>query len=98
MLSTEAIVFSVIYFTIFITSIIGNSFILAAVYSHRKLHTTVNILLCNVALADLAFTIFSIANCIEFLAEEWLLSDAVCRIQGKFNVTYQLSPLPLIPS
>ena len=42
----------------------------------------------NVALADLAFTIFSVANCIEFLAEEWLLSDAVCRIQGDLSMTF----------
>ena len=96
MLSKEAIAFSILYFSIFITSLIGNSFILAAVYTHKKLHSTVNILLANVALADFFFTFFSIANCIEFLAEEWLLSDAVCRIQGTLiEVFYTVSIITL---
>ena len=96
LVSGGVIAFSVIYFTIFIASIVGNSCILAAVYKHEKLHTTVNILLSNVALSDLLFTIFSLANCIEFLLQEWVLTDIGCRIQGTLiEVFYTASIITL---
>ena len=84
MLSKEEIAFLVIYFIIFITSLVGNSFIVVVVYIQKKLCTIVNILLANVAVAHFFFTIFSLAKCIQLLAAEWLLSDVICSIQGTF--------------
>ena len=96
MSSEGMIAFSIIYSTIFLISIIGNSCILAAVYKHVKLQTTVNIFLANVALSDIFFTLSSLANGIEFLADEWLLSDVICRIQGTFiEVFYTVSIITL---
>lgn len=87
---------SLIYFVIFLLSIVGNSCILAAVHRHVKFHTTVNLFLANVAVSDLLFTISSLANGIEFLAGEWLLTDAICRIQGTLiEVFYTVSIITL---
>ena len=93
----EETVVVVLYIIIFSTSVIGNSTMMAAVSKNKKLQTPVFILLANMSLSDLLFTIFSLADLAYFLlGMTWVFQDVFCRIQGgMMEVFYTVSMFSL---
>ena len=82
-MDVEETVVLVLYIIIFSTSVIGNSSMMAAVSKNKKLRTPVFILLANMSLSDLLFTIFSSADAAYYLlGMTWVFKDVFCRIQG----------------
>ena len=86
------ITYPILYCIIFVTSVVGNSCFLAAVRKKVELQTPVNILLCNVAISDLLFTVLTVTHCVEEVVGEWPFTDVFCRINYVFiEVSYTVS-------
>lgn len=89
---------------IFITSILGNTMVVIVVYRERRMRTTVNFLIVNMAVSDLLCTVFVIPETITQIftyPSAWLITgpegDALCRIVHFFqDVTVAVSLLSLL--
>ncbi|XP_078370784.1 QRFP-like peptide receptor [Oculina patagonica] len=89
---------------IFITSILGNTMVVIVVYRERRMRTTVNFLIVNMAVSDFLCTVFVIPRIITQLftyQAAWLITgpvaDALCRIVHFFqDVTVAVSLLTLL--
>lgn len=67
------------YGIIVIISLIGNLFVLWAIFSKRRMRTTVNIFIGNLAFSDLMMTVFNIPfNCARLLMAEWVFGEFLC--------------------
>ncbi|KAK8772280.1 hypothetical protein V5799_024476, partial [Amblyomma americanum] len=76
-----AIVVSMIFGAVVIVGSLGNALVFLVVLSNRRMRTTTNILIANLAVADLLFILF----CVPFTAcyytlSYWPFGDAWCRI------------------
>ena len=90
------IILQIPYFIVFITSIVANSCFLAAVRTNIELQIPINILLSNVAISDLLFTILTLTTNVEWILGEWCFTDAFCKINNTFiEVTYTVSIVTL---
>lgn len=89
---------------IFITSIVGNTMVVIVVYRERRMRTTVNFLIVNMAVSDFLCTLFVIPKTITQIftyPAAWLITgpvaDALCRIVHFFqDVTVAVSLLSLL--
>lgn len=71
----------VLYGLIMLTGIIGNFLVIAVTLTQRKMQSTVNLLLLNLALSDLTFLVVCIPfNAYHYSADNWLIGDAACKI------------------
>ena len=62
------IVYTVFYVVVFLCGLIGNSLIISSVAKFKEMRKTVNILLANLALADLLFVLLSTLDAVAFLS------------------------------
>ena len=91
------VIYIVIYCIVLFVGFIGNSLVLISVYKYKKLKTPVYILLSNLALADLLLMLLSTMIFIQFLLNQWIFHDVICRIHGALIETaYTASVLTLV--
>lgn len=75
--SVVAICFSLIG----ITGFLGNTLVIIVVLMNPQMRSTTNILIINLAIADLLFVIFCVPfTAIDYIANEWPLGNAWCKI------------------
>lgn len=81
MLSAVAIALISFYSVVFVLSVGGNILVLRTCYREIKRRQSINWFIANLACSDLAFTVLSILNCIDF-AWTWLGGTVTCKLQG----------------
>ena len=91
------VTFTCVYFLIFLSSIVGNSFVLWLCYKlKRQRESSLTCCIANLAIADVAFTALSIFDSIVFLWT-WLGGEITCKLQSFFiEVCYSTSILTLV--
>ena len=89
--------FTCVYFLIFLSSIVGNSFVLWLCYKlKRQRESSLTCCIANLAIADVAFTALSIFDSIVFLWT-WLGGEITCKLQSFFiEVCYSTSIMTLV--
>jgi allatostatin receptor len=74
---TVPIVFCVIIFV----GVVGNLIVVYVTLARRKMRTTVNLLLLNLAASDLIFLMVCVPfMAYHFAADNWLVGDAACKL------------------
>lgn len=69
------------YALIVIISLIGNLMVVYAIFSKRRMRTTVNIFIGNLAISDLMMTIFNIPfSSARLLMDNWIFGDFMCHL------------------
>ena len=81
-------ILSSVYIVIFLTNIFGNSCMLIALCQRKKLRTSVNLYLSNVATADICYGIFSLLFIVDFVLDEWPFKDMTCRVISSFTCVF----------
>ncbi|XP_059163391.1 neuropeptide receptor 15-like [Physella acuta] len=78
---TEIVIFTVIFFIIGAVGIVGNFLVIYAIVCDRKMRSSVtNLLITNLALADLIIMIFGIPEIIQFMLNRgWILESLLCK-------------------
>ena len=81
--SLEMISFSALFFIIGVVGILGNCIVVYIVFSDSNMRVSMtNMLIVNLAVADLLILVFGIPEIVMFMINEgWLLGDEWCRIQ-----------------
>ena len=81
--SLEMISFSALFFIIGVVGILGNCIVVYIVFSDSNMRVSMtNMLVVNLAVADLLILVFGIPEIVMFMINEgWLLGDEWCRIQ-----------------
>ncbi|CAL1526978.1 unnamed protein product, partial [Lymnaea stagnalis] len=77
----EIVIFSIIFFAIGAAGIIGNFLVVYAIVCDRKMRASVtNLLITNLALADLIIMVFGIPEIIQFMMNRgWILESLLCK-------------------
>lgn len=79
---------------IMFATLLGNGIVCLAVSRRRKLRTRTNMFIINLSCADIGVAVlcmpFSLYTC---LHNEWVLSDALCKLNGFLNIVFCLSSL-----
>lgn len=88
----EAVMKIVIYVVIMITAIIGNVLIILVVARDKRMRTTTNYFIVNLAVADLLVTAFCTwVHLVDNLTEGWVLGTFFCKMntfaQGKYAMS-----------
>lgn len=74
-------VVTVCFSIIGITGFIGNTLVIFVVLLNPQMRSTTNMLIINLAIADLLFVIFCVPfTAIDYVADEWPLGNAWCKI------------------
>lgn len=76
----------------------GNTLVIYVIFSRKKMRTVTNILLLNLAFADLAFVLV-IPNCTayQFATSNWILGDAACKLMHYLvNITAYVTVYTLV--
>ena len=84
--------FSVLYTTVFISSILGNTWAMSTCFKTLKQrHSPFTCLVANLVSADLLFTLLTILNAINYLWR-WVGGNITCKVQGfLIEATYTTS-------
>lgn len=78
---TVAIIVPIFFGLIAITGFLGNCLVIIVVLINPKMRSTTNILIVNLAIADLLFVIFCIPfTAIDYITTIWPFSDIWCKI------------------
>lgn len=88
--SPETIIgLSLLFFMISVVGICGNSFVVCAVICNKKMRTSMtNLLITNLAFADLLIMVFGIPETILFMLEQgWLFNRTACKVNRYVMVT-----------
>ncbi|XP_062607749.1 neuropeptide receptor 15-like [Saccostrea cucullata] len=89
-ISPETVVgLSLLFFVISVIGICGNSFVVCAVVCNKKMRTSMtNLLITNLAFADLLIMVFGIPETILFMLEQgWLFNRTACKVNRYIMVT-----------
>lgn len=73
--------FLVICVPTFFIGLFGNLLILIGLFKDKGLRSPFFFYLANIALADLLYIILSTLNIVEYILEEWVLGNVMCRLQ-----------------
>ena len=66
---------------IMFAGLVGNSLVVIVTVTQRKMHTTVNLLLLNLAVSDLIFLVVAVPfMAYHYAAENWLIGDVMCKL------------------
>lgn len=86
---SSVVVLSVIFFTIFLAGFVGNCLVVAVVVLDVKMRqSATNILITNLAVADLLIMILGVPEIVMFILNQgWLLGSLACRINRFTMVT-----------
>lgn len=81
--TAEIISFSAMFFAIGIVGITGNFLVVYIVFSDAKMRLSMtNMLIVNLAVADLLILMFGIPEIVQFMINRgWLLGEQMCKIQ-----------------
>lgn len=76
---------TIVYAIVFLISLLGNTVMIYVIFKTRELRTTTNVLLANMAVADLLITFFTMPYCVIFLYLQnvWfpgIFGDITCKI------------------
>lgn len=64
-----------------VSGLIGNSLVILVVLSNPQMRSTTNLLIINLASADLLFVVFCIpATMLDYISNEWPFGDTCCKI------------------
>ncbi|KAL7639009.1 UNVERIFIED_CONTAM: hypothetical protein RMT77_010543 [Armadillidium vulgare] len=75
--------FSILLFIIMIMALLGNILVITTILRNKDMRTRTNILLCNLAVADILTALLDIPVAIYTLnSGKWPLSDALCYFNG----------------
>lgn len=91
-----------VYSILLVASLIGNSFVIAAVYRDRGLRSTVNVLIANMSLSDLTIPIVALPVKLKilYLGREWLsgiLGVILCKLASFVqDVSFAVSILSMV--
>ncbi|WAQ99783.1 NPR15-like protein [Mya arenaria] len=85
----EMVSLSCLFFSIGIVGIIGNTLVVYVVFSDVKMRqSNTNILIVNLALADLSILLFGVPEIAQYMLNRgWLLGPSMCKIQRTVLVT-----------
>lgn len=80
---------SLLFFVICVVGICGNSFVVCAVICNKKMRTSMtNLLITNLAFADLLIMVFGIPETILFMLDQgWLFNRTACKVNRYVMVT-----------
>ena len=90
-------IMATIYIAIFLTSELGNSFVIfSLLVRKRKCRTPMEEFVLSLATADILFTTLSLFSGLEYILDEWRLGVVTCKIHAQLmEVTYTVSTLTL---
>ena len=91
------VTFTCVYFLIFLSSIVGNSFVLWLCYKlKRQRESSLTCCIANLAIADVAFTVLSMFDLVTFLWT-WVGGEISCKLQSfSIEACYSTSILTLV--
>ncbi|XP_055954384.1 QRFP-like peptide receptor [Patella vulgata] len=86
--STLAIFFKVFFYLVaFVLDIVGNSLVLLIIYLNKKMRTTTNVLILNLAVSDLMVGVFCMwVHVGNQMTSEWIFGDIVCKVNTFIQV------------
>jgi len=74
-------VWTLLFTSMILVAIIGNSFIIWIIVGHRKMRSVTNTFILNLSIADLVTTVFNVSfNFIFMLTGDWLFGPYFCKI------------------
>ena len=74
-------VIPIVYSIIILLGTVGNSMVIYVILCRPKMRTTINFLLFNLAVADIAFLVTCVTfQAHKYAASNWTFSDAVCKL------------------
>lgn len=81
-----------------LTGLLGNALVVLVIVSNRSMRSTTNILIINLAVADLLFVVFCVPfTAIDYMMEMWPFGDVWCKIvQYSIVVTSNASIYTLV--
>lgn len=81
-----------------LTGLLGNALVVLVIVSNRSMRSTTNILIINLAVADLLFVVFCVPfTAIDYMMEMWPFGDIWCKIvQYSIVVTSNASIYTLV--
>lgn len=87
--SATLVLLSLLFFVIGITGICGNALVVFAVILNRKMRTSMtNLLITNLAMADLVIMILGVPETIQFMMDNgWTLQEVYCKVNRYILVT-----------
>ena len=90
-------IIATIYTTIFLTSELGNGFVIfSLLVRKRKCRTAMEEFVLSLATTDILFTTITLLNGLEYVLNEWKLGVVACKIHAQLlEVTYTVSTLTL---
>lgn len=80
--------FSIAFFAVGITGIIGNALVVYIILNDRKMrHSLTNMLIVNLALADSIIMVFGIPEIVQFMLNRgWIIGEFLCKFQRSLLV------------
>lgn len=79
--STKYTLIMLAYLLIVLISFFGNVFVIGICFGKRRMRTTVNIFIGNLAASDLLMTVFNIPfACARLLLDDWPFGDLLCHV------------------
>ncbi len=96
-ISVKTIVVPIIFGSIAIVGVLGNSLVVFVIVRHKKMQRVINLLLLNLALADLLFLMICPPFTAYRLAHSWIFGDILCKMMHYLlNVTVYITAYTLI--
>lgn len=84
----QSIIKIAVYVVIMITAIIGNVLIIVVVARNKRMRTTTNFYIVNLAVSDLLVTGFCTwVRLVDDLTEGWVLGTFFCKVHKTFDLT-----------
>ena len=76
------VLLSLLFFVIALAGIVGNALVIFVVLTDRKMRQSVtNVLILNVAVADLVIMVLGVPEVVQFMLDDgWLLGPLPCRL------------------
>ena len=95
--ATIVVVFTAVYSLIFLSSVVGNSFVLSLCYRKLKRQAcSPKLFIVNLAVADLTFIVLTILDLIDFVWS-WVGGQVTCKLEGfLIEVCYTASVMTLV--
>ncbi|CAB3988994.1 neuromedin-U receptor 2-like, partial [Paramuricea clavata] len=87
-----------LYIPAFLVSEIGNGFLVYTLaYIKRRQRAAIDSYILNLAISDFLLTTMTLFNAIEYVRNEWVLGEAMCKIHGQLlEVCYTVEILTLL--
>ena len=88
---------SIFAIAVMLTSVIGNSLVLAVVYRNPRLRTITNVYVINLAVSDILMALFCMPlTIISLITVNWSLGDTMCKFQAILGVSLSFISLQIM--